>query len=315
MAANAYQGGPEGEWEDLGNFWDTKHSFGWRRDGIRGHVFASEDNSTIVISFKGTSAALFLGGGTETSVNDKFNDNRLFSCCCARVDFSWSPVCDCYMGNNMCNATCIDNSLNDDPDIYFHAAANIFMDVTRAYPDSHIVLVGHSLGGSIASLLGLTFGVPVVAYEAPGEALAARRLHLPVPTDSALMGVLPTWHIGHTADPIYMGVCTGPTSSCYYAGYAMESSCHLGQQCVFDTVRLKDWRLDIRHHRINEVIYLMLEPWGLTNLDEKWPKCLAESDECEDCGLWSFVNGDDDGDSNHNGGDDGGGESLNSDTP
>lgn len=40
---------------------------------------------------------------------------------------------------------------------------------------------GHSLGGSLASLLGVTFGVPVVAFEAPGEKLAAARLHLPTP--------------------------------------------------------------------------------------------------------------------------------------
>lgn len=37
------------------------------------------------------------------------------------------------------------------------------------------------MGGSLASLVGLTFGAPVVAFEAPGEALAAKRLHLPLP--------------------------------------------------------------------------------------------------------------------------------------
>lgn len=41
--------------------------------------------------------------------------------------------------------------------------------------------LGHSLGGALAGLLGATFGVPVVAFEAPGEKMAARRLHLPSP--------------------------------------------------------------------------------------------------------------------------------------
>lgn len=41
-------------------------------DGIRGHVFVTEDNSTIVVALKGTSAALLPGGG-ETAKRDKMN--------------------------------------------------------------------------------------------------------------------------------------------------------------------------------------------------------------------------------------------------
>lgn len=47
-------------------------SFGWVEDGIRGHVFVTEDNSTIVVALKGTSAALLPGGG-ETAKRDKMN--------------------------------------------------------------------------------------------------------------------------------------------------------------------------------------------------------------------------------------------------
>ena len=35
---------------------------------------------------------------------------------------------------------------------------------------------------ALASLLGTTFGLPAVAFEAPGERLAAERLHLPLPS-------------------------------------------------------------------------------------------------------------------------------------
>lgn len=52
--------------------------------------------------------------------------------------------------------------------------------------------VGHSLGGSLASLIGITFGAPVVAFEAPGERMAARRLHLPTPVRA--LQFLETWH-------------------------------------------------------------------------------------------------------------------------
>jgi putative lipase involved disintegration of autophagic bodies len=44
---------------------------------------------------------------------------------------------------------------------------------------------GHSLGGGLASLMGITFGVPVVAFEAPGEKMAAQRLHLPSPVSAS----------------------------------------------------------------------------------------------------------------------------------
>lgn len=49
------------------------------------------------------------------------------------------------------------------------------------YPNSNIWIIGHSLGGALASLLGGTFGTPVVAFESPAEKMAASRLHLPSP--------------------------------------------------------------------------------------------------------------------------------------
>jgi lipase ATG15 len=49
------------------------------------------------------------------------------------------------------------------------------------YPDANIWVTGHSLGGSLAALMGTTFGSPVVAFEAPGDRMPSRRLHLPKP--------------------------------------------------------------------------------------------------------------------------------------
>ena len=64
---------------------------------------------------------------------------------------------------------------------------NLYNNVTYIYPHANIWVVGHSLGGAVASLLGITFGAPVVAIESPGEKLAADRLHLSLP-----VGVHPT---------------------------------------------------------------------------------------------------------------------------
>ncbi|KAJ1814354.1 putative lipase atg15 [Coemansia sp. RSA 2598] len=290
MVANAYQPKDSDTWEQLGDRWDTHDSFGWATDGLRGHVFADSHNRTVVISLKGTSSTFFLGGGSETSARDKFNDNRLFSCCCAYVDFTWSTVCDCHVSGNKCNTTCLQEALSDESaDNYFYAAAQIFMDVVKRYPDADIILAGHSLGGAVAGLLGLTFGLPAVGFEAPGDRLASERLHLPQPPGS-IQRRLPLFHIGNTADPVYMGMCSGRTSSCYYAGYAMESRCHNGRLLIFDTVQRRDWRLDIRHHRINEIIYLVIEPWGLLDPEEPFPELRFEHPKCADCGLWNFVN-------------------------
>lgn len=51
------------------------YPFGWEpdADGFRGHVFVSEDNSTVVISIKGTSAGWIVGGGGPTIKKDKLN--------------------------------------------------------------------------------------------------------------------------------------------------------------------------------------------------------------------------------------------------
>lgn len=54
-------------------------------------------------------------------------------------------------------------------------------------------------------MVGQTFGVPAVSFESPGDRLAAQRLHLP---HAPGLSDQPIWHFGHTADPIFIGVCT-----------------------------------------------------------------------------------------------------------
>lgn len=133
------------------------------------------------------------------------------------------------------------------------------------YPTATIWLVGHSLGGALASLLGTTFGLPAVAFESPGERMAAHRLHLPLPPASAAgLPQTPVTHIYHTADPIPQGTCTGIGSPCVAAGYALETGCHLGKTILYDTVGRLGWHVDVRTHRIADVITRLLE------LDEDW---------------------------------------------
>ncbi|KAH9944828.1 alpha/beta-hydrolase [Amylocystis lapponica] len=234
------------------------YPFGWEddADGFRGHVFATPDNSTVVLAIKGTSAAV-VGGGGPTTKKDKFNDNLLFSCCCARVDWTWTTVCGCYRGGWKCDQDCLEEALIEES-LFYTVGTNLYNNLTYLYPEANIWVTGHSLGGAIASLLGVTFGPPVVAIESPGEKMASRRLHLPSPPS-----VQHITHVYHTADPIAMGTCNGVLSSCALGGYAMESRCHLGTSIVYDTVTNLSWAVDIRTHTVVNVIDKILsQPWA-----------------------------------------------------
>lgn len=167
----------------------------------------------------------------------------------------------------------------------------------------------------MAALLGVTFGRPVVAFESPGDRLAAQRLHLPSPVchliivcparnaaHFSLRGQPSTQHVTHvyhTADPgqcscllskllssqlifpnviVPMGACTGRLSTCWIAGFALETHCHLGKSIVYDTVSNLSWSVDVRTHPIKVVIDQIL------SLDWEVPQAKFE-DDCVVCCL------------------------------
>ncbi|QLL31091.1 hypothetical protein HG536_0A09080 [Torulaspora globosa] len=286
MSSNAYVKIPHtGDWRNISSPWNKSQSdgFGWDDDGLRGHVFVNEEANIVILSFKGTSAQGLPGYGVdETTANDKINDNLLFSCCCARVSYLWTTVCDCYTKSYTCDEACLEKELRK-KDYYYAATMNMYKQVYKEYPNATIWTTGHSLGGALAALLGRTYGLPAVAFEAPGELLAAKRLHLPFPPGlpSYLEGI---WHIGHTADPIYMGTCNGASSTCSIAGYAMETSCHSGRVCVYDVVNDKGWHVNMLNHRIHTVID------GILNEYEEVAQCI-EPEPCVDCYNWQYVPG------------------------
>ncbi|KIW91741.1 uncharacterized protein Z519_07709 [Cladophialophora bantiana CBS 173.52] len=284
MAANAYNPGPgEGDWEDVSQGYNRSTPFGWEGDGLRGHIFANEGNETVIISLKGTSPAVFDGDGTTTK--DKLNDNLFFSCCCAQGgSYFWHQVCDCQTGTYTCNRTCVVQALRQE-NRYYRAAIDLYTNVTELYPDSNVWLAGHSLGGAVTSLLGLTFGLPTVTFEAPGDDLAAKRLGLPAPPSSdphrPRTKYTGAYHFGNTADPVFMGTCNGATATCTLGGYAMESQCHTGKQCIYDTVSDYGWRVGIGNHKIHNVIDNVIKIYQTV------PTCEAD-DECVDCFNWKF---------------------------
>ncbi|KAJ9658343.1 putative lipase atg15 [Neophaeococcomyces mojaviensis] len=285
MAANSYvPENSDAEWSNVSQGYNHSTPFGWEGDGLRGHIFADEGNKTIIIGLKGTSPAVFDGDGTTT--RDKLNDNLFFSCCCAQGgQYFWRQVCDCQSSTYTCNSTCLVKALKNKTR-YYGASVDLYNNVTELYPDSNVWIVGHSLGGAVSSLLGLTFGLPVVTFEAPGDDLAAKRLGLPLPPSSLQHPpnrgkYTGARHFGHTADPVFMGTCNGPTATCTLGGYAMESQCHTGLQCVYDTVGDLGWRVGIGYHKIHNVIDNVIRTY------KDVPKCVPDN-ECVDCFNWKF---------------------------
>jgi len=271
------------EWDPVKNNITRGDDFGWNGDGLRGHVFADENNSTIVISFKGTSKAWWDNQGTET--NDKENDNIFSSCCCGQQGPpTWRRVCSCAISAYTCNQTCLVETMREDSR-YYAASRNIYKNVTMLYPNSNIWLVGHSLGGTVSGLLGLTYGVPAVTFEAVPDALAASRLGIPrPPVSTSARDMTGISHIGHTADPIYMGKCNTWTSLCSLTGYAFQSECHTGKRCVYDVVKDKGWSLDLRTHGLRTVINNIITQYDTV------PECIADA-QCVDCYNWNYVEG------------------------
>lgn len=285
MASNAYILEPHtGEWQDVGGGYNYTEDFGWESDGLRGHIFADRTNSTVVIGVKGTSPAVF--DGSETTANDKINDNLFFSCCCGQGgQYLWRQVCDCQTAAYTCNSTCLVKALRA-KNRYYSAARDLYHNVTAMYPNAEVWMAGHSLGGAVSSFIALTYGHPALTFEAVPEAMPAARLGLPTPPGHQV-GALQTrkmtggFHFGHTADPVYMGQCNTVGSSCTLGGYAMQSVCHTGLKCVYDTVSDLGWRVGIGTHKIVNVIRDVIEKYDT-------PATCEPYRDCTDCYPWEF---------------------------
>ncbi len=285
MSEDAYKTGPDDAgWMDVDKKYNHSIPFGWDDSGIRGQVFSDKTNSTIILALKGTTVAMFEGNGT--SVRDKENDNLFGSCCCGQGGaYMWRRVCDCLIETYSCDETCVKKELRQ-PNRYHKATVDLYNEVIQLYPHAKIITTGHSLGGVLASLIGLQHGIPAITFEAYPQALAARRLGLPTAGDVApLRKHTGGFHFGHTADPVYMGTCNGGNSFCSLGGYAFETICHTGKRCAYDVVKDWGWRQSTSTHTLRYAIDKVYSVY------EEAATCEDEDVDCVDCLLWKFHNG------------------------
>jgi lipase ATG15 len=285
IASNSYHHLGSNSWLNVSDSWTLVDSIGWGNDtipdgdGIRAYIFKSTNTSIdeLIVSFKGTSASFFGIDTGPTSRRDKINDNLMFGCC---------PNDECITKHYTCDNSCIKDDLYNNPDYYFHAT---FGKVASKLKETfgkldNIVFIGHSLGGSLAALASLEFPNSIaITFESPGTLFFAKKIHKITLIDHI-------FNYGSKYDPIFMGECHGFSSSCFYAGYTMNTVCHLGDKCVFlenskqtpsfivqttNSVKIEN----IFQHRMHYVLDILE--------NTELPQCRKQK-ECRDCIDWDF---------------------------
>lgn len=237
--------------------------YGWNGDGLRGYFYISKTLPIGILSFKGTSIY------GETRKKDKYMDNMMFSCCCAKVNDRWNEICNCFDGK-ICSNKCVSDFVNYSKISYRDDANIIYKHIKTIYPQYEIWTTGHSLGGVIASILALENNLFAMVYSTPGDKLFAYRCGINL--SSKLI-----YHYGSNSDPIFNGNCNGLTSTCNLIGYALETKCHTGYVCVYNSTSYET----ILEHKIDTLINKYI-------INNNLPTCY-EQKECNECESWTFI--------------------------
>lgn len=284
-------------------------------DAVKAYLFSNEDYSINVISIKGTSLYWLYNNfenmttkindndnrkiDNEINIkssgyNDKYNDNLFLSCCFYKENSIFKNFCENDINktlitmNNIknvldqksCSKKCYEESLNLELN-YFNIGKkivdNIKTNIIKNFDNTNIIFTGHSLGGVLATMLGLYYNKPVVTFETPGELHYIKMSNM---FKQPLDKVSNIYHFGHNADPIFIGDC-GYT--CSVAGYSVDTKCHIGYTCMYDAKGKLGFSESILNHRMDYVINNVIGPkWN-----SDFPECKLITD-CNECELYKY---------------------------
>lgn len=237
------------------------------KDTLRGFIFSDYDEKNLIIVLKGTSLGLLSNG----SYNDKFNDNLFFSC---NIKNNKRYACDLDSSIN-CYKQSLEFPLN-----YINIANKYFDNLIKKLdlknPDKNVLMVGHSLGGTLATYIGVKYDFRVVTFGSPGEYNYFKESGL-IEKYTLRNKHTPT-HYRLSSDPIAKGECNGLLSWCYIFGYNIQTKCHYGNVCEY----VVPSKYNILEHRIvNFIKYLKIY---------EHPICIIEKNCLEDkCTVHKFL--------------------------
>lgn len=239
---------------------------------LKAFIFYGQINNENVyfITIKGT---------TLFNKNDRFNDNLLFSCCYYKESQLFNKTCELFpTKNNECNKSCFNHNLiNQYPNYYFKIGKIIVENIKKLIPfdNSKIFFIGHSLGGIIATYLGIYFNKIVLSYLSPGEKHFFDLVNIKNNNDNV-------YHFTHNADLISNGKCG---NYCWSFGYNIYTKCHTGFECIFDAKKKLNISESLQSHKLDYFIKYILPYW-----ENDLPICIKNTNCTEfNCKKWNFI--------------------------
>ncbi|WUR02463.1 putative lipase ATG15 [Vairimorpha necatrix] len=180
------------------------YKYGYDRDGMRCKLF--DFHGALVLAIKGTSLNILGYELGETSENDKEMVNIMFK------------KCKRHRQERDCEYL---KKIKFDKLGYLSKLQNILTYVKYLYPNKKIFLTGHSLGGTLASLLSPTFDLQCVTFSSPGDLYISRILQI---RNKKIKENLS--HFGMCNDSIFSGRCD---RLCKLLGYSVDTVKHNGR--------------------------------------------------------------------------------------
>jgi lipase ATG15 len=270
-------------------------------DTVRAYLFTNNEKTNTVIAFKGTSTywtnnnlqgnSLDNSQGNSlddknmcmlsSSENDKYNDNLFFSCCFYKQNSLFGDCNMCNTNNTKfsCCSDCYKTSLRDENN-YINEIGKIIDRVKMEidFNKSKVYFTGHSLGGMLASIAAFIYNKTGASFETPGD-LHYMKLAYDGPQINSIKQNNNFYHFGHTADPIFTGNC-GRTCSLF--GYNINTMCHTGYTCLYDSKTKLGYSESIFNHRIEYIVKNIVPKF-----ENDMPNCTMETN-CNDCTDWNF---------------------------
>lgn len=274
-------------WKDIPYNTTIDISLGIPENTVQGYVFSDKLRNLNIISIKGTTLTEIFGYNNFRDFglpkNDKINDNLFYSCCFYKQSKIFKNILDntCKKkGENKksCSKKCFSRASDIEVN-YLTIGDSIVSNLRNIidFDNSRVIFTGHSLGGTIATYLGIKYNKPVITFNSPGE---KKYFDLAGISKINKQNHKNIYHFGHNADTIINGNCG---SLCWLFGYNINTKCHIGNTCMYNAKDKLGLSESIYTHRLTYLIDTILPNWR-----DDFPKCKSNV-KCNECKKWNYT--------------------------